>query len=260
MDNIYIDTHTHLYDEAFDSEADASVERAILAGVKKMVFPDIDSTTREKMFSLSRRHPGKVFPCLGIHPTSITASFRDVLDRIEDFRSCNEDRIYAVGEVGMDLYWSREFEKEQEEALRIQLEWASSWNLPVIIHSRDATGPLLRILKDCGNLSLRGVFHAFSGSEETFKELSRLGEWYIGIGGVLTFKNSNLGETLKKIPLDKMLLETDSPYLTPVPFRGKRNESSYIPYIAQKLAEVKGCSLEEIAKTTTSNAEKLFGI
>ena len=115
MDNIYIDTHTHLYDEAFDSEADASVERAILAGVRKMVFPDIDSTTREKMFSLSRRHPDKVFPCLGIHPTSITASFRDELDRIEDFRRCNEDRIYAVGEVGMDLYWSREFEKEQEE-------------------------------------------------------------------------------------------------------------------------------------------------
>ena len=130
----------------------------------------------------------------------------------------------------------------------------------MIIHSRDATGPLLRILKDCSHLSLRGVFHAFSGSEETFKEQSRLGAWYIGIGGVLTFKNSNLGETLKKIPLDKMLLETDSPYLTPVPFRGKRNESSYIPYIAKKLAEVKGCSLEEIAKTTTSNAEKLFGI
>jgi TatD DNase family protein len=160
----------------------------------------------------------------------------------------------------MDCYWSKEFIREQEEVLRIQLEIASRMNMPVIIHSRESTELIINILKDTSHLGLRGVFHAFSGSIETFRELQKTGDWYIGIGGVLTYKKASIAETVKQIPLERILLETDSPYLTPVPFRGKRNESSYIPYIADRLAELSGHSLEEVAHTTTENAQKLFGI
>ena len=169
-------------------------------------------------------------------------------------------KIYAIGEIGMDCYWSKEFIKEQQEVLRIQLEMASRLDLPVIIHSRESTELIINVLKECRHLSCRGVFHAYSGSIETFREISRLGDWYIGIGGVLTYKKASIAETVKGIPLDKILLETDSPYLTPVPFRGKRNESSYIPHIAEKLAALTGRDIEEIAAATTANAEKLFNI
>jgi TatD DNase family protein len=169
-------------------------------------------------------------------------------------------RIWAIGEIGMDCYWSREYLREQQEVLRIQLEMAAKADLPVIIHSRESTELIINILKECRHLGIRGVFHAFSGSIETFRELDRLGDWYIGIGGVLTYKKASIAETVKQIPLERILLETDSPYLTPVPFRGKRNESSFIPHIAARLAELTEKPVEEIACTTTSNARKLFGI
>ena len=160
----------------------------------------------------------------------------------------------------MDCYWSRDFVKEQEEVFRAQLELAHSMDLPVIIHSRESTELIINILKDCKGLNLRGVFHAYSGSIETFREISRLGDWYIGIGGVLTYKKASIAETVKQIPLDRIVLETDSPYLTPVPYRGKRNESSYIPHIAAKLAELKETDMAEIAEVTTANAIKIFNI
>ena len=160
----------------------------------------------------------------------------------------------------MDCYWSKEFLKEQEEVMRIQLEMASKSDLPVIIHSRESTELILNILKDCKHLALRGVFHAFSGSIETYRELQKLGDWYVGIGGVLTYKKASIAETVREIPLERILLETDSPYLTPVPFRGKRNESSYIPHIAAKLAELTSKNISEVAETTTANAKKLFRI
>ena len=160
----------------------------------------------------------------------------------------------------MDCYWSREFIREQEEVLRIQLETAARMSLPVIIHSRESTELIINILKDCSHLGLRGVFHAFSGSAETFRELQKTGDWYIGIGGVLTYRKASIAETVRQIPLERILLETDSPYLTPVPFRGKRNESSYIPHIATRLAELQGTDISEVAHTTTENARKLFGI
>ena len=169
-------------------------------------------------------------------------------------------RIWAIGEIGMDCYWSREFIKEQQEALRIQLELADKLDLPVIIHSRESTELIINVLKECRHLRMRGVFHAFSGSAETFSELQRLGDWYIGIGGVLTYKKAGIADTVRRIPPERILLETDCPYLTPVPFRGKRNESAYIPHIAAKLSELTGHSVEETACTTTSNAKKLFGI
>ncbi len=254
----FIDTHAHLYDEAFASEEDSAVRRAIEAGVTKIVFPDIDSSTREAMFTLADRHPGTVFPCLGLHPTSVDAGWEGEMAALE--RELGKREIRAIGEIGMDCYWSKEFVEQQKEVLRIQLETADRLNLPVIIHSRDSTELIINILKDCRHLSLRGVFHAYSGSAETYRELRRLGDWHIGIGGVLTYKKASIAETVRQIPLDRILLETDSPYLTPVPFRGRRNESVYIPYIAAKLAELTGRDIEEIAAQTTENAEKLFGI
>ncbi len=253
----FIDTHAHLYDEAFASEEDLAVGRAVEAGVTKIIFPDIDSQSREEMFSLAGRHQGTVFPCLGLHPTSVDANWENEMMLMEKHL---DRQIWAIGEIGMDCYWSREFIEQQKEALRIQLEISSRMNLPVIIHSRDSTELIINVIKDCRGMSLRGVFHAYSGSVETYKELQKLGDWYIGIGGVLTYKKASIAEAVRRIPLDRILLETDSPYLTPVPFRGRRNESAYIPHIAAKLAELTGKDIGEIATQTTENAEKLFRI
>lgn len=253
----FTDTHAHLYDEAFISEEDQAVERAVRAGVTRMILPDIDSQTREAMFSLADRHEGRIFPCLGLHPTSIGADWEKELAALERWLP---RKIYAIGEIGMDCYWSKEFIKEQQEALRIQLELADRLDLPVIIHSRESTELIINVLKECRHLNLRGVFHAYSGSRETYRQIERLGDWYIGIGGVLTYKKASIAGTVRDIPLDRILLETDCPYLTPVPFRGKRNESSYIPHIAARLSEILGKGIEEIAETTTANAEKLFRI
>ncbi len=254
----FIDTHAHLYDEAFTQEEDPAIARACEAGVDRIVFPDIDSQTREAMFTLADRHPGTVFPCLGLHPTSVDAGWEHEMQLLEN--KLGKRRIWAIGEIGMDCYWSKEFVEQQKEVLRIQFELADRLNLPVIIHSRESTELIINAIKDCRHLNLRGVFHAYSGSGETYRELQKLGEWYIGIGGVLTYKKASIAETVRRIPPERILLETDSPYLTPVPFRGKRNESAYIPHIAARLAELTDRSIEEIAAITTANAEQLFGI
>lgn len=253
----FIDTHAHLYDEAFAGEEDAAVERAVQAGVTRIIFPDIDSQSRDAMFAYAGRHEGTIFPCLGLHPTSIDASWEKEMSMLEGYLS---RKIWAIGEIGMDCYWSKEFVKEQQEVLRIQLELADRLSLPVIIHSRESTELILNVLRDCRHLALRGVFHAYSGSVETWREIEKLGDWYVGIGGVLTYKKASIAETVKNIPLERILLETDSPYLTPVPYRGKRNESAYIPHIAARLAELTGKQIEEVAQATTDNAKKLFNI
>ena len=253
----FIDTHSHLYDEAFAGEEDAAVARAVEAGVNQIIFPDIDSQSREAMFAFADRYPGVIFPCLGLHPTSVNASWKEELALVESHLDKN---IWAIGEIGLDCYWSKEFLKEQQEVMRIQLEFAAKKNLPVIIHSRESTELIINILKECKHLNPKGVFHAFSGSIETYREIQKLGDWYIGIGGVLTYKKASIAETVKDIPLERILLETDSPYLTPVPFRGKRNESGYIPYIADRLAEILSKDISEIADITTENARKLFMI
>jgi TatD DNase family protein len=253
----FIDTHSHLYDEAFAGEEDAAVARAAESGVNRIIFPDIDSQSRDAMFDFADRHTGVIFPCLGLHPTSVGADWQKELSHMEAYL---DRSIWAIGEIGLDCYWSKEFLKEQQEVMRIQLEMAAARDLPVIIHSRESTELIINILKECRHLGLRGVFHAFSGSMETFRELQKLGDWYIGIGGVLTYKKASIAETVREIPLERILLETDSPYLTPVPFRGKRNESSYIPHIAARLAELTSHDISLVAETTTSNARKLFGI
>ncbi len=253
----FTDTHAHLYDEAFANEEDLAIARSVEAGVTRIIFPDIDAQTRDHMFSIADRHQGTVFPCLGLHPTSIDGTWEKEMENLHGYLS---QKIWAIGEIGMDCYWSREFIKEQETAFRMQLELADRLSLPVIIHSRESTELIMNILKDLRHLNLRGVFHAYSGSAETFRELQKLGDWYIGIGGVLTYRKASIAETVKQIPLERIVLETDSPYLTPAPHRGKRNESSYIPIIGSRLAEQTGRSLEEIAAVTTENAHQLFGI
>lgn len=253
----FIDTHSHLYDEAFAGEEDIALQRAIDAGVTKLIFPDIDSQSREAMFAFADRHKGTIFPCAGLHPTSVDASWEKEMMQVE--QHLNRD-IAAIGEIGIDCYWSKEFLEQQKEVFRIQLAMAAERDLPVIIHSRESTEIIINILKELRHLGVRGVFHAYSGSRETFRELERLGDWYVGIGGVLTYKKASIAETVKDIPLERILLETDSPYLTPVPFRGKRNESSYVPYIAQKLSELTGHGIEEVAAVTTENAKILFSI
>lgn len=253
----FIDTHSHLYDEAYAAEEDAAVARSVEAGVGKVVLPDIDSQTRSKMFDLADRHPSCLFPCLGIHPTSIDGQWEEEMEKLQEHTS---RKIFAIGETGIDCYWSKDYLEQQKAAFARQLELAHRLDLPVIIHSRDAAAVTLEVLRANRHLDIRGVFHAYSGSAETYREIERLGDWYIGIGGVLTFKKASIAQTVKEIPLERILLETDAPYLTPVPFRGKRNESAYIPYIAERLAAIKECDIEEIAGVTTANAQKLFNI
>ena len=257
MEMEFIDTHSHLYDEAFLDDADAAVARSVEAGVCRIILPDIDSTERDAMHALASRHPGVLYTCSGLHPTSVGTGWKEELEKV---LSGNHQDICAIGEIGLDFYWSKEFVTEQETVLKEQLRLAHTLSLPVIIHSRESTEAIIRIIRECREYEPHGVFHAFSGSLETYRELQKLGDWYIGIGGVLTYRKASIAETVKDIPLERIVLETDSPYLTPVPCRGRRNESAYIPHIAEKLAELKGISMEEIAEVTTSNARNLFRI
>lgn len=253
----FVDTHTHLADEAFRGEEDAAVERAVAAGVTKMLMADVDSSERGPMFDLCRRHPDVLYPMAGLYPGSVGKNWRDEIDMLEPWLHSG---ICAIGEIGLDYHYGAEFAEEQKEALRVQLELAIREGLPVNIHLRDATDDFFLILDEFRGRGLRGNLHAFSGSAETFARLRKYGDWYVGIGGVLTFRNAGIAKDLERIPLDRILLETDSPYLSPVPLRGTRNESANIPLIAAKVAGIKGIDIEEVAETTSSNARKLFKI
>ena len=253
----YIDTHSHAYDEAFAGCEDEVVARGVAAGVTVQLQADIDSRERGRMFDLVARHPGVLRPMLGLYPGSVDKDWRREIDALEAWRGRD---IVAVGEIGLDYHYGADFKAEQQEAFRVQLELAAAWDLPVNIHLREATEDFFRIIEDCRHLHLRGNLHAFGGSVETFERLRRYGDWYVGIGGVVTFKKASLAETVKHIPLERILLETDAPYLTPVPHRGERNESSYIPFIADFIARQKGVSPEEVAAVTTANAKTLFAL
>ncbi len=256
---VFIDTHTHCTDEAFPGreEQDLFVQRAVAAGVEKMLLADVDSRERDVMYEAAGRHPGVLYPMLGLYPGSVDRDWKRELDAMLAWKGKG---AVAIGEIGLDYHYSREFCEEQKEALRVQFELAAEWNLPVNIHLRDATDDFFRVLDDCKSLHLRGNLHAFSGSVETFRRIRSYGDWSVGIGGVITFKKASLPETVKQIPLECILLETDAPYMAPVPLRGSRNESANIPLIAAKVAEVKGIDIEEVAAVTTANAKRLFGI
>ena len=253
----FVDTHTHTYDEAFAGCEDEIIARALDAGVSIQLQADVDSRERARMFALVERHPGVLRPMLGLYPGSVREGWRAEIDELERWRGRG---IVAVGEIGLDYHYGAEWKEEQKEAFRVQLELAAAWDLPVNIHLREATEDFFAILSDCRHLHLRGNLHAFSGSAETFARLRPLGDWYVGIGGVVTFKKAGIAEAVKSIPLERILLETDAPYLAPTPHRGERNESAYIPLIAAFLAECKGTGLEEVAATTTQNARKLFAL
>lgn len=253
----YIDTHSHLYDNAYGNTSPEVVRRAVECGVTKIVFPDTDESVRDAMFSLASLFPDNVFPCIGLHPTELGPDWTSQLEAVLKYSG---RKVYAVGEIGMDFYWEGYDETVQEEVFRAQLDLSLQLGLPVIVHNREATGRILSIISDYRGRGLRGVLHAFTGSYETFSEIQRYGDWFVGIGGVLTFRKAAIAETVRHIPIDRIVLETDSPYLTPAPYRGLRNESALIPVIAQKLADLKDLTLEKVASHTTSNAEKLFGI
>lgn len=254
---LFIDTHTHNYDHAYEACEDQVIQRAVEAGVYKLLQADVDSAERESMFALCERHPGVLHPMLGLYPGSVREDWKEELDHMLKYRGRGE---VAVGEIGLDYHYGIEYKEEQKEAFRTQLELASQWDLPVNIHLREATEDFFSIIKDCRHLHLRGNLHAFSGSYETFCRLKGLGDWYLGIGGVLTFKKASIATDILKIPMERIVFETDSPYLTPSPHRGKRNESAYIPIIAAFLAERKGMSLEDVARISTDNAKQLFSI
>lgn len=258
-----IDTHTHFYDDWLLPDAEEAVQRALDAGVGKMIQADIDSRERPAMWAIGQRHPGVLFQMLGLYPGSVTAdNWREELDKVFSIASDEQSTMdfVAIGEIGLDYHEGIEFVEQQKEVLRQQLELASKLDLPVNFHLRDAWEDFFGILSDCRHLHIRGNLHCFTASYEIYERANRYGDFSVGIGGVVTFKNASLAKTLERIPLEKILLETDAPYLAPVPRRGQRNESAYLPYIAAKVAEVKGLSTDEIARITTRNAEQLFSI
>jgi TatD DNase family protein len=252
-----IDTHAHLYATEFDADRDAVIKRAILQGIDKIYLPNVDLDSIDAMHKLEARYPENCFAMMGLHPCSVGADYKSVLSIIEN--KLNERNYVAVGEIGLDYYWSKEFVKEQQDAFRIQCKWAIEKNIPIIIHARESIDDLIQIVSEFKqNSDLKGIFHCFGGTIEQARKIMEL-EFLMGIGGVLTYKKSGLDEVVKNIPLEYLVLETDAPYLTPVPHRGKRNESSYLIHIANRLAEIKEISLEELGRITSENARKIFG-
>ena len=251
-----IDTHSHLYSESFDEDRIAMIERAIEAGVQKMLLPNIDVDSIQPMYELCEQFPRNCFPMMGLHPGYINEKWEENLAIVKQYLFEREN--IAVGEIGMDLYWDKTFKNEQAQAFRTQIEWAKELKLPIVIHARDAFDEIFEIVDDLNDSTLSGVFHCFTGNLEQAKRIENYGGFKIGIGGVLTYKKSGLDDVVKDIPMDLLVLETDSPYLPPTPFRGKRNESAYINYVAEKLADIKGMSVEELVNITTQNAENLF--
>ena len=257
-----IDTHSHIYAEEFDADRGEALERAWSAGVELMLLPDIDSESRDRMFDLAQQHPERCLAMAGLHPTSVNDNpqWQSELDMVERLLHTAPTKLWGVGEIGLDLYWSKEFYREQREALHAQLELALQHNLPVVIHTRSAYNEMVDAIATYRGRGLRGVFHAFADNAEMARKLERMGEFKFGIGGVVTFKNSGLNKVVEELPMELLLLETDSPYLTPVPHRGKRNEPAYVEHVCRKIAEIKGTTFEVVESITTANAKHIFGI
>jgi TatD DNase family protein len=252
---MYIDTHTHLYLDAFTADRDAMIGRAVDAGISRMLLPNIDARTSEDLFRLADRYKGVCLPMMGLHPTSVEAGYKKALKTVKE--ELDREGVVAIGEIGIDLYWDRTYFREQEIVFREQLEWARERSLPVVIHARDSFQEIFRIMDRAGTTGLSGVFHSFTGTREDLDKALSYG-FMIGINGIVTFKNSDLSGLIPAIPLDKLLLETDAPFLAPVPHRGKRNESSYLVHIAERLAEIYNLTVREIAAITSRNATALF--
>ncbi len=250
-----IDTHCHLYSEEFQEDIDLVIERAEKESVNKFYLPGIDSHSMDALLALEKKFPNRCIAMMGLHPCYVKENFTEELSIVKDWLS--KRKFVAIGEIGLDFYWDKTFVPQQYEAFETQIEWSVQKDLPIIIHTRNAMQETIEVVKKFSDKNVRGIFHCFSGNYEQAKEIIEAG-FMLGIGGVVTYKNSGLAEVIQQIPLEYLVLETDAPYLTPVPHRGKRNESSYIKIIATKLAEIKNISLEEIAEITTANAQKIF--
>lgn len=252
---MFIDTHTHLYDGRYQNDEREMIRRALDAGVSEMYIPNCDHTTIDDMMRLCGEWPQQLFPMMGLHPCYVKEDVEQELATVREW--LDKARFAAVGEIGLDYYWDKTFVSQQKEAFTLQIGWALEHNLPIVIHSRESTRDCIDIVRSKQNGHLGGIFHCFSGTPEEAREVVSLG-FYLGIGGVVTYKNNILREIVREMPLESIVLETDAPYLTPVPHRGKRNESAYIRLIADTIAELKGVPVATVAAITTSNAEKIF--
>lgn len=260
-----IDTHSHIYEPEFDEDRELVVQRAKDAGIEYLILPAIDKESYERLFSLCRNHSNYVIPMMGLHPTSINENnqWKEDLALVKAYLDNTPEGIpsfCAVGEIGLDFYWDRNFIKEQTMAFEQQIEWALEKNLPICVHTRDAWKEMIDSISKFKGRGLNGIFHAFSDTLETYQELKKYGNFKFGVGGVVTFKKSKIAEVVKEMDLSDLVIETDCPYLTPVPFRGQRNESSYVRYVAEKISELKGITYEEVARITTLNAKQILKI
>jgi len=253
---MYTDSHTHLYDEQLVVDA-TQIQRAIDAGVTKMYMPNCDSSTISAMLQLADKWPVNCMPMMGLHPCYVKGNYKEELALVAEW--LQKRKFYAIGEIGLDYHWDLTYKKEQIDAFETQIDLALQYDLPVVIHSRESTPDCIDIVRSKQNGLLRGIFHCFSGTMEEAVLITSLG-FYLGIGGVVTYKKSTLPDIIKEISLSHIVLETDAPYLAPVPYRGKRNESSYIPLIAQKIAEIKNVPLQAVETITTANTEKIFPV
>jgi TatD DNase family protein len=250
-----IDTHTHLYLEDFKQDIDTVIARAQQAGVEKFYLPNIDSGSIDDLLLLEKKYPGTCITMMGLHPCSVKENYQEELKLVEEW--LGKRRFAAVGEIGLDYYWDKTFIPQQKEAFHLQIEWALHYNIPIVIHSRDCLQDCIDIVKQHQNGNLKGIFHCFGGIMHEAQQIMDL-NFLMGIGGVVTYKKAGVAGLLKDIPLSSLVLETDAPYLTPVPFRGKRNEPAYLKYIVEKIAEAKSCPVEEVKQQTTANALQLF--
>ncbi|PHR73620.1 MAG: hydrolase TatD [Lutibacter sp.] len=251
------DTHTHLYSSQFDEDRVEMMQRAFDAGISRFFIPAIDSSYTDAMLDLEKNYPENVFLMMGLHPTSVKENVEEELAHVKEMLDKRD--FYAIGEIGIDLYWDKSFLKQQQDAFRTQIRWAKEKNLPIIIHCRDAFDEIFEVLETEKDDKLFGIFHCFTGTIEQAKRAISF-NMKLGIGGVMTFKNGKIDKFLNEIPIENIVLETDSPYLAPTPFRGKRNESSYITNVIDKLVDVYDLSFEEIAEITTQNSKDIFGI
>lgn len=250
-----IDTHTHLYVKQFEKDQTETIERAIEANIEQFYLPAIDSETHQSMLDLEAKYPNQCHAMMGLHPCSVKADYEKELKIVEEWLT--KRPFCAIGEIGIDLHWDTTFFEQQKDAFKRQIDWAKKLDIPIVIHSRKSTWEVIEILRAEKDEKLRGIFHCFGGSVEEAEAIIDCG-FHLGIGGVLTFKKAGLDKTMEQVDLKHVVLETDSPYLAPTPFRGKRNESAYIKIIAQKLADIKGLELAEIARITSENAKKIF--
>jgi TatD DNase family protein len=251
------DTHCHIYLPEFNADRSETLQRAFAAGVTRIFLPNVDQSTTPAMMQVAGDYPDNCFPLMGLHPTSVNENYQEELAHVEAM--LDQHKFYGIGEIGIDLYWDKTFRDQQEEALKIQLGWASARSLPVVIHVRNSHAETVEIITKAALTNLSGIFHCFSGTLDQAKEIIGLG-FHLGIGGVSTFKNSGLDQVLPHIDPKWIVLETDSPYLAPVPFRGQRNEPSYVVNTAIRVAQFYGIPVEEIAEITTENSRKIFGI